>query len=385
MSTPLSGADTDSEEEKRTVMKLNIARSALLEALNVVSKGMSARSTLPILSGIYMQASEGKLLLQATDLEVSVRHSAPALIEQEGRIVVPGKLLSDIVRSLPEAAVTLELDKEIVSVRCQQSAFTIKTLNPDDFPKFPELSIEKSVSLPADTLASMVRKVARAVSRDETRAILTGVLFVLEGPAVRLVATDSYRLAMVDRLLEEPAGADIEAVIPGRALDEATKLAASGGAVVMGVSQNQIVFEFGETTFVTRRVEGTFPNYKQLIPKEAETTVEVSTEEFLSAVKRVSLMALHNTPLKISIASQDQTLSLSANTQDVGDASEDLMVKVEGKDVEIAFNHAFLVDGLSAIPAETTRVEVQSSLKPGLLKSSGEEEFLYLLMPVRLG
>ena len=309
----------------------------------------------------------------------------PALVEQEGQIVIPGKLLTDIVRSLPEAAVTLEMDKEIVSVRCQHSAFTLKTLNPADFPKFPELSIEKSVSLPADTLASMVRKVAKAVSRDETRAILTGVLLVIEGPSVRLVATDSYRLAMVDRLLDEPAGEDIEAVIPGRALDEATKLAASGGAVSMGVSQNQIVFEFGETTFVTRRVEGSFPNYKAAHPQGRRDAVEVDTEEFLSAVKRVSLMALHNTPLKMSVRAEDQTLSLSATTQDVGDASEDLMVKVEGKDVEIAFNHAFLVDGLISMTAETIRVEVQSSLKPGLLKSSGEEEFLYLLMPVRLG
>lgn len=366
-------------------MKLSIARSELLDALNTVSKGMSARSTLPILSGIYLDATEGQLSLQATDLEVSVRHSAPALIEDEGQIVVPGKLLSDIVRSLPEAAVTLELDKDIMSVRCQQSAFTVKTLNPADFPKFPTLSIERSISLPAGTLASMVKKVSKAVSRDETRAILTGVLFLIDGPSLRLVATDSYRLAVVERLLDEPIGEDIEAVIPGRAIDEATKLAAAGEVVRIGVSENQIVFEFGETTFVTRRVEGNFPNYKQLIPKEAETTAQLDKEEFLAAVRRVSLMALHNTPLKLSVNHEDQTLALSATTQDVGDASEDLMVKAEGKDVEIAFNHAFLIDGLSSVPTETVLLEVQSALKPGLLRSRGEEDFLYLLMPVRLG
>jgi DNA polymerase III subunit beta len=261
----------------------------------------------------------------------------------------------------------------------------VKTLNPADFPKFPEVSIEKSVTLPSDALSSMVRKVAKAVSRDETRAILTGVLMVIEGPAVKLVATDSYRLAVVERLLDEPVGADIEAVVPGRALDEAIKLAASGDSVRLGVSDNQIVFEFGETTFITRRIEGTFPNYKQLIPKESESEVMVNTEEMLAAVKRVSLMALHNTPLKIEVKKDDQTLGLSATTQDVGDASEDLMVRVAGKDVEIAFNHAFLMDGLSSIPAEETRLEFQSSLKPGLLRSEGEEDFLYLLMPVRMG
>lgn len=366
-------------------MKITIARSELLDALNVVSKGMSSRSTLPILSGVYMNASEGELSLQATDLEISVRHKAPALVEEDGTVVVPGKLLSDIVRSLPEAAVTLEKDKEVVSVRCQQAAFTVKTLNPADFPRFPEIAIEKSVELPSDTMASMVKKVSRAVSRDETRAILTGVLMVIEGPAVKMVATDSYRLAVVERLLEEPAGEDIEAVVPGRALDEATKLASSGSFVRMGVSENQIVFEFGETTFVTRRIEGAFPNYKQLIPKESETSVVVSTDEFMASVKRVSLLALHNTPLKIEVHNEDQTMSLSATTQDVGDASEDLMVKAAGKDVEIAFNHAFLMDGLSAIQTETTRLEAVSALKPGLLRSEGEEDFLYLLMPVRLG
>jgi len=365
-------------------MRLSIARSALLDALSVVSKGMSSRSTLPILSGIHLSASDGALVFQSTDLEVSVRHSCPALVEDEGMTVVPGKLLSDIVRSLPEAAVTLETDKDLLSVRCLQSAFTMRTLNPADFPKFPELTISKSVSLPADTMSSMVRRVSKAVSRDETRAILTGVLLVIEGPTVRMVATDSYRLAVIERLLDEPVGEDIEAVIPGRALDEATKLASSGDSVRLGVSENQIVFEFGETTFVTRRVEGTFPNYKQLIPAESTVNVIISTEEFQAAVKRVSLMALHNTPLRLGVNTEDQTLSLSATTQDVGDASEDLMVKAEGGEVEIAFNHVFLMDGLLSVPGDTVKLEVQTALKPGLLKADGEEKFLYLLMPVRL-
>lgn len=365
-------------------MRLSIARSALMDALSVVSKGMSSRSTLPILSGIYLSAANGTLTFQSTDLEVSVRHTCPALIEEEGVTVVPGKLLSDIVRSLPEAAVTLETDKELLAVRCQQSSFTMRTLNPADFPRFPELAISKSVSLPADTMAAMVRRVAKAVSRDETRAILTGVLLVIEGPSIKMVATDSYRLAVIDRLLDEPVGEDIEAVIPGRALDEATKLASSGETVRLGVSENQIVFEFGETTFVTRRVEGTFPNYKQLVPAESVVSVVVPVEDFQAAVKRVSLLALHNTPLRVSVNTEDQTLSLSATTQDVGDASEDLMVKAEGGDVEIAFNHAFLMDGLVSVPGENVRLEVQTALKPGLLRATGEEEFLYLLMPVRL-
>lgn len=231
----------------------------------------------------------------------------------------------------------------------------------------------------------MVRQVSKAVSRDETRAILTGILLIIEGPSIKMVATDSYRLAVKETLLENSAGEDVEVVIPGKALEEVTRLGSESQKVVLGISENQIVFEFGSTVFVTRRIEGTFPNYKQLIPKESETSAIISGDELVAAVKRVSLMALHNTPLRLSVNIEDQTLSLSAATQDVGDASEDLMVKTEGKDVEIAFNHAFLMDGLNSVGTDSVRLEVQSSLKPGLLRSVEKEGFLYLLMPVRLG
>jgi len=366
-------------------MRISIARSELMDALSVVSKGMSSRSTLPILSGILMTAADGLVSLQATDLEVSVKHSTAALVDQEGQVVIPGKLLGDIVRTLPEAAVALEKEGDVVLVKCQHSSFTLKTLNPADFPKFPEVSVDRQVTLSSQLVGSMVKKVSKAVSRDETRAILTGVRLMIEGPSVRMVATDSYRLATTEVVLAEQPSEEVDVVIPGRALEEVTRIAASPEDVSIGVSDNQIVFAFGETTFVTRKIEGSFPNWKQLIPKECETSVVVDTEEFLSAVKRVSLMALHQSPLKLSVSVEDQTLSLSATTQDVGEASEDVMVKAEGRDVEIAFNHAFLTDGLAATSTQTVTLEIQNSLKPGILKSAGEEEFLYLLMPVRLG
>jgi DNA polymerase III subunit beta len=366
-------------------MKVSIARSEILDALTIASKGMSARSTLPILSGILFKAFGAELQLQSTDLEISVKNTAPALVEREGDIVLPGRLLSDIVRSLPEAAVTIETEGEVAHIRCQQSSFTIKTLNPADFPKFPEVAISKTIQLPSSTLAAMVRNVSKAVSRDETRAVLTGILLVIEGPAVRMVATDSYRLAVREIVLEKVAGEDIEVVIPGKALEEVTRLAGDAETIQVGVSDNQVVFEFGNTTFVTRRIEGNFPNYKQLIPKEHETEATIPGEELAAAVKRVSLMALHNAPLKIGINVEDQVLSLAATTQDVGDASEDLMVKAEGNDVEIAFNHGFLMDGLASAGTGTVRLEIQSALKPGLLKTVEDEGFLYLLMPVRLG
>jgi DNA polymerase III subunit beta len=364
-------------------MKLSVARSELLDALSVVGKGMSARSTLPILSGILISASAAEAQFQATDLEVSVRRSCPALVEREGSVVVPGRLLTDIVRNLPEAAVTLETDGDTAHVQCQHSSFTVKTLNAKDFPKFPEVVADKTISLPANVMSTAVRRVSRAVSRDETRATLTGILVVVDGVSLRMVSTDSYRLAMSEVLLEESVTEGIEVVVPGKALDEVTRLAAGSDPITVGLSENQILFEFGQTVFVTRRIEGNFPNYKQIIPKGSATYVEVLGSELVAAVKRVSLMALHNSPIKIAVNVADQTLSLSAATQDVGDASEDLMVKTEGVDVGIAFNHSFLMDGLSSAGSETIRMEIKDAEKPGLIKSVEEEGFLYVLMPVR--
>jgi len=367
-------------------MKLTMARGELLESLSVAGRGLSSRSTLPILSGILISATDsGEVVFQATDLEISVRHTASALVERTGNSVLPGKLLSDIVRSLPESAVTLDVTNDTASIACGQASFTVKTLSPEDFPRFPEIEADKSVSIPAQVFAELVAHVSKATSRDETRPVLTGVLLVVEGHTVRMVATDSYRLSVKEIVLAEPPGEDVEVVIPGKALEEAVRMASGRKIVDLGVSDNQVIFDFESTTFITRRIEGSFPNYRQLLPKEYETTVTVSKEEFASAVKRVSLLAQHNTPLRVSVSAEDQTLSLSATTQDVGDASEDLMAKVEGGDVEIAFNHGFLTDGIASAAGDVMTVNIVSSLKPGVLTAAGDEGFLYLLMPVRLG
>jgi DNA polymerase-3 subunit beta len=364
-------------------MKLSVARSELFDALSVVGKGMSARSTLPILAGVLLTAQDGELQLESTDLEVSVRRTAPVLIENEGSAVLPGRLLSEIVRSLPEAAVTIETDGDLAHVRCHQSSFTVKTLSAKDFPKFPQVAVDKSFTLKSAILSEAVRKVSRSVSRDETRATLTGVLVVVEGPVLRMVATDSYRLAVCEVLLDEPTPESIEVIVPGKALDEVSRLGAEADDVSVGLSENQVVFTLGSTTFVTRRIEGNFPNYRQIIPKDSATHIEIQGEELISAVKRVSLMALHNSPIKLAVNTADQTLSLSAATQDVGDASEDLLIKTEGEDIGIAFNHSFLMDGLNSAGSETIRLEIKGQDKPGLIKSAAGEDFFYVLMPVR--
>lgn len=366
-------------------MKLTMARSELVEHLGVAGRALSSRSTLPILSGILVTSStDGSVVLQATDLEVSVRSEATALVEKEGSVVLPGKLVTDIVRSLPEAAITIDVSADHASIMCGQASFTVKTLSPEDFPRFPELDPDKTIEVPTKEFTNLSSHVVRAVSRDETRPILTGVLLVFEGPTMKMVATDSYRLAVKEVVLQEPSGEEAEIVVPGKVIEEISRLASSAKKIQIGVSENQVVFAFDTTTLVTRRIEGTFPNYRQLIPREFETEAVMSKDEFAQAIKRVSLLAQHNTPLRLTVSVEDQTISLSATTQDVGDASEDIPAKIEGQDVEIAFNHGFLTDGVGAIQGDTAKLSIVSSLKPGVLTSTEDEGFLGLLMPVRL-
>jgi DNA polymerase-3 subunit beta len=272
----------------------------------------------------------------------------------------------------------------VASVTCGQSSFSLKTLSAEDYPRFPEVDAEKTVSLPTDTFSHVVHQVSRSVSRDETRPILTGILVAVESGVLRMVATDSYRLCV----REVPLGGvstEIELVVPGKAMEDVAKLIGSSETVSLGVAENQVIFSFGETTFVSRRIEGAFPNYRQLLPKEHTTRAVVDRIEFLEAVKRVSLMAQHNTPLRVKVSAADHTLTLSAATQDIGDASEDIQVTPEGEDVEIAFNHAYLLDGISVAEDDTIALEVTSPLKPGVLRPTEGDGFTYLLMPVRLG
>ncbi len=366
-------------------MKVSAARGDLLDAIAIVSRGLSSRSTLPILSSIMVIAEGDALILYSTDLEVSVRHSLGCRIDEEGTMVIPGKLLGDIVRSLPEAAVTISAQgPDHARVSCEQVEYDLRTLPADDFPRFPEVDPEKVTVLPVDTMSDVVRQVARAASRDETRPVLTGVLTVIGSGVLKMVATDSYRLAVREVGLEEPAE-EVEVVIPGKAVSEIPRLAGGADELRLGVSENQVVFEFGNTTFVSRRIEGRFPNYGQLIPSDTETKVTLPREELLEAAKRVSLLAQHNVPLRSSVDVEAATLTLSANTQDVGKVEENLMVQAEGEDIEIAFNAAFFIDGVASMGSEEVTFETVSPLKPGVLRSVGDEEYTYIIMPVRLG
>lgn len=365
-------------------MKLIVSREELLPALEYVAKGLSSRSTLPILAGIQIQADKtNEIFISSTDLELSVKCYLNGLIEKNGTVVIPGRLFINIIKNLPNSAISLSLEGEGISITCGHSFYTLKTMKVDDFPEFPEIKEGISISLPAETLTSAISKVVKAVSRDETRPVLTGILLSISNSKLTAVATDSYRLAIMETDIKKT---DIshDVIFPGKTIEEITKLTTEGQEVNITFTDNQVLIETQNVLFVTRRIEGTFPNYKQLIPSSFQTKIIISKEEFISAARRVSLLAQNNTSIRLAVDETDKKISLTATTQDIGTANEIISTEVDGLAVEIAFNHLYLLDGVITAPGDTISIEIVSPLKPGVIRAMEDKGFMYLIMPVRL-
>lgn len=365
-------------------MKFSINKSELLNALSIVSKGVSARSTLPVLAGILVDASGDGLTMQSSDLELSVKYRVAALVEEEGRAVLPGKYFLDIVKNLPDAAVAVEAGQESARITCGGASFSIKILNADDFPAFPEVQANQTVELPFEEFAKMVKRVVKVVSRDESRAILTGVLVSVNGDKVRMVATDSYRLALTEATLPEESADEFQAVIAGNFLSELTSLPKGASTVTLGIADNQIVVKSGEIVMINRRIEGNFPNYQQLLPDSCAMRATADLDELKSSIRRSSLLGSSSTPVKLDFNIDTQTLLISSNVLDVGHTEETLSCEITGEDEIVAFNSSYVLDGLAVINTEKVHIELTSPLKPGIFRADEPENYLYLVMPVHI-
>ena len=311
-------------------MRFNINKSELLNALTIASKGTASRSTIPVLSGVYIKAEGMGLVMETTDLERSIRYSVPALVEEEGTTVIPEKLLLDIVKNLPEAAVEFQTNDSTVTVSCGKSSFTLKTLDAADFPPFPNVDVSSSIEVPFAEFCSMVKRVAKVVSKDQSRAVLTGVLISTSDEGLRMVATDSYRLAVADIALEGVQG-NFEAIVSGVFLQEVAGLPKMEENITIGLTANQIVFTYQNMVLINRRIEGNFPNYRQIIPQSWATKTCFTTQELITAVKRVGLVSALSSPVKIDINAEAGNAIINAATQDVGSAEEVVGCEVAGK------------------------------------------------------
>jgi DNA polymerase III subunit beta len=364
-------------------VKVTTSAAELLSHLQTVTRVASTRSAVQALSGVQLDATGGKVELRATDMEVGLRVPLDARIEREGMVVLPGRLLLDVARTL-RGDVVLELRpaEQDVEVTAGGATFHIRTLRAEDFPPFPEPPSENRVGLPAQAFVQTIARVERSASRDETRPILTGVLVGVSGTELRMVATDSYRLSVKVTELELPIDPGFEANVPARALAELERLAGDEDEVSVALRENQVVFQVGGSVLSSRLIDGQFPNYNQLLPDTFEHELRISTEELRAVVGRISLMAQKNAPLRLRFAEGE--LTVSAQTPDVGEASQTIPVPFAGEPFEIGFNPEFLKDGLESVASDDVILKLISPLRPGLLEAGDDTGFLYLIMPIRL-
>jgi DNA polymerase-3 subunit beta len=333
-----------------------------------------------------ISAEQEQPMLLATDMEIGLRVPLAGEILDPGAAVLPARLLLEVVRSLPAEIVTLELraaeqDVELIS---GPAKFHLRTLRAEDFPSIPSPSADTRMTLPTRVFVDTSSQVSRSASKDETRPVLTGVLISASGQELRMVATDSYRLSVKQALLESPLTGSIEANVPARALQELARIAqpAEDAELSVSLGQNQVVFEVGDIVLSSRLIDGQFPNYRQLLPESVEHELRLSSPEIADVVRRISLLAQKNAPLRLSFSEGE--LTVSAQTPDVGEASEALPVPFSGEPFEIGFNPEFLRDGLESVESEELVLKLISPLRPGLIESPDDGGFVYLIMPIRL-
>src|SRR5919204_1149370 len=365
-----------------TGMKVVCQRDELAQRLGVVARAVSTRASVQILSGVLLRAEGGRLHLAATDMELSLRSSMDAQIDAEGAVVVPGRLLVDLVRLLPEHEVTIEqrVEESVVHVTSGPSITALNTYAAEDFPRLPDLDAVGTFTVDREVLLDTVNRVARSASRDESRPVLTGILVRFESGTLVMAATDSYRLSVKETDLQGEAP-DLEAIIPARALGELGRIAQSGDTVELGVHENQVVFAADDVWLTTRRIDGQFPNYKQLLPETFEHELTLPRNELLDVVRRVGVMVQRTSPIQLRFGEGE--LTVFARTQDVGEAKESLPVDFPGDPLEIGFNAEFLREGIESISADDILLKLISPLRPAVIEG-GEDDPTYLIMPIRL-
>ncbi len=387
--------------DTRASLKAVCSRKDLFEAVQTVGHAVSGRSSLPILSHVLIQVENDALRLIATDLELGISCRVKAKqIEEGGALTAPARTLTEVLANLPDKGdVALSVDKShTVHVKCERSEYKILGLPAEEYPKLPEVKDAVAFAIPQAKLREMIRHTIFGVSTDETRQILTGILMVFDGETLKFVATDTHRLAVKTALVKDGRGSQ-NAIVPARAMNELTRQLTEGeGDVQVTLSNNQVRFVLpgeDEVEIVSRLIEGQFPNYQRVIPADFQKKLTISVQPLLRAVRRAQIVARENAN-RVIVRTDGDKLILTAESQMVGNAYEEIEVEREGEDVEIAFNAKYLLDVLNVLDAETLHLELTEPLKPGLLRpvpnATTEEDklnplpsdYLCVLMPMQI-
>ncbi len=368
-------------------MKLVCSQADLERAVTIVSKAITPNTTLPVLNNILLKAEDKKLHFSATNLEVAIQYFIPADVKSEGSITVPAKLLSSYVNLLKDEKLEIELkDGDTVEITSPSSNTKMKGINANEFPVIPKVEKENTFKVPTKELETAISQTVFAASSNTSRPVLSGVLFDVKKDKVKVVATDSYRLAEKTITLKEATDVEIECIVPAKTVMELGKILSreTGENVELSVSKNQILFVAGDVKLMSRLIEGKFPPYEKVVPKETKTKVEVLDEALANVVRRVSLFAReNNNSIKIA-ATNDGKLTVSTDETRVGEEKAELDISMSGENNKIALNAQYLLDVLNYIQSDKIQMEIEDKLSPAVVRPVKEKDYVYIIMPLKV-
>lgn len=371
-------------------MKCTVSPAALSGCLSLVSKAVSPRSTLPVLGNVLLEAEGERLTVTATNLDLTISASLSAVVATDGRITIPARLLADYVASLPETPCVLSLDpaNQVLRLTCGVHKTNMHGIDAAEFPPLPHREGEATMIADSEAFESAITQTAMAASSDEASPVLTGVLMQLDGTRLTLAATDRHRLAVKSLDVEvhgTPPNSGA-AIVPARHLAEVARAINAGRPTVeisFSEARNQIFFGLGDVEVSSRLIEGNYPNYAQVIPQEATTTVNLATEALLKGAKTASVLARDAAnPVRLHVA--DSTLTLVAQTAEVGDSEAPLAAAVTGEEIQIAFNAKYMLEVLNVLDCEEVQLSFNGALQPGVIRPAGRDDYLCIIMPVRI-
>ena len=369
-------------------MKIVCYKDKMIKAINSVVKAVATKTTKPILEGILIQTNDNEIKLTSYDLELGIEYVIECDVKEQGSTVVNAIMFSEIIRKLPDTEIYITLnDKNLLEIECEGSHYKLATMNPEEFPELPKIEVENSISLDQTTLKNMIRETIFAVSTEESRPIFTGCLLETENNKLNLVAIDGFRLALRSIYLNQKTN-DFKAVIPGKTLNEVNKiLLDSFEPIKIGIAKNQALFEMDNCKVVTRLLDGEFLNYKNVIPENWETKIKVNKNNLQNCFERISLISSSSLekekkyPVKFEVDIGKVTISCTNQT---GDAKEEIFTETEGKNLEAGFNPKYFLDSLKVIDDEEVSIEFGSSISPCLIKSIENNDYVYMILPIRL-
>jgi len=363
-------------------MKLSINRDDLFEALTRVQSIVSTRSTIPVLANVLLEARDNRLALTTTDMELSVTTDIPVEIDTAGTTTLPAKRLFSVVRELPSQSIQLQVDDQnSATLECGSSFFKIMGLPAEDYPDVPAPEGKQAYTLEPATLKHMLKCVQYAASVDETRYVLNGILFSFKEGKLTVVATDGRRLALCEQEVDFPSENELDMVVPAKAVNELLRNLGDEDQVKLLAAGNQIIFELGDMRLISKLIDGTFPNYQQVIPPQCEERITIERETLLHAVRRVALVTSEQSN-SIRLSFEENNLQVLSSTPDVGEAKERVPIKYSGPKMTIAYNPEFLLAPLRVLDSDEVYLELSDELSPGVLKS--DISFLYVIMPMRM-